>query len=148
MDVKTAMKTAVMFQGLDDAQLNALAGISHERTYDAGAVVFSEGDAGDGIYIIGQGQVGVQQVDDHGEASPSIYLGEGQVVGEMALIDGAKRSASIVTVDQGTQIYHISTEDFTALCQRNTDIGYIMMRNIAQDLSFKLRHGSYNLTKN
>jgi len=148
MDVKAAMKKAVLFQGLDDAQLNQLAQISHERVYDAGAVIFSEGDAGDGIYIIGSGQVGVEQTDTSGETSPSIYLGEGQVAGEMALIDGAKRSASIVVVDADTRIYYITTEDFTALCQRQTDIGYIMMRNIAQDLSFKLRHGSYNLTKN
>lgn len=149
MDAKAAMKQAVLFYGLDDAQLEQLVGISHARTYTRNQVVFSEGDSGDGMYIIGSGQVAVAQVDDDGNTTPSLYLGEGQIVGEMSLVDGAARSASIVAVDEGTEIYYIATEDFTALCQKNTDIGYIMMRNIAQDLSFKLRHrhSSPNLTK-
>jgi CRP-like cAMP-binding protein len=58
----------------------------------------------------------------------------------MALIDSTTRSASIVAAVDNTELYYLSTDDFVNLCKSNTAIGYIMMRNIAQDLSFKLRH--------
>ena len=140
MDVQTAMKRSELFRGLNDEQLNQLAAISHEQTYQGNDVVFHKGDNSDGLYIVGDGQVSVQQVDNKGISHAAVYLGDGQVFGEMALIDSAKRSASIVAAIDGTRIYHIKTDDFLQLCQTNTAIGYFMMRNIAQDLSFKLRH--------
>ena len=148
MDVKTAMKRAVLFHGMNEKQLDQLATISHEHVYNTHEKIFEEGALGDGIYIIGTGQVSVEHTDSDGNSTAAIYLGEGQVFGEMSLIDGAKRSASIVAVDEHTQIYHMSTDDLNNLCQTNTDIGYVMMRNIAQDLSFKLRHGTHNPQKN
>jgi CRP/FNR family transcriptional regulator, cyclic AMP receptor protein len=140
MDVRAAMKRSELFRGLNDEQLAQLAGISHEHIYQTDNVIFHEGDEGDGLYIVGSGQVSVQQIDSEGVRRPAVYLGEGQAFGEMALIDAAKRSASIVAAVDNTLIYHIKTHDFTRLCQENTAIGYFMMRNIAQDLSFKLRH--------
>ncbi|GAG41297.1 unnamed protein product, partial [marine sediment metagenome] len=47
------------------------------------------------------------------------------------------------TVADGTVLYAISRDDFIELCDEDTRIGYVIMRNIAADLSFKLRH--YNL---
>jgi CRP-like cAMP-binding protein len=58
----------------------------------------------------------------------------------MALVDDGTRSASILAAGNGATVYGIPNRDFTDLCQNNTAIGYVMMRNIAQDLSFKLRH--------
>lgn len=142
MDVKTAMKRSELFRGLDDNQLQQLTTICIERTYNANETIFDEGDEGDGFYIVGSGQVSVQQHDKKGVSHAAVYLGEGQSFGEMALIDAAKRSAGIVAATDSTSLYYINTDDFIELCKSNTDIGYIMMRNIAQDLSFKLRHTS------
>ena len=69
-----------------------------------------------------------------------VSLGQGQVFGEMALVDRGTRSATVRSVDDGTIINSISQDDFTSLCEKNTAIGYVVMRNIAADLSFKLRH--------
>jgi CRP-like cAMP-binding protein len=69
-----------------------------------------------------------------------VYLGTGQVVGEMGLIDAGRRSAAAIAIEEGTTVYCIPGAALTALCERDTAVGYILMRNIAQDLSFKLRH--------
>jgi CRP-like cAMP-binding protein len=69
-----------------------------------------------------------------------VYLGRGQVVGEMTLVDAGKRSASVMAAEENTQVVSIPNDAFTKLCEANTTIGYLIMRNIAQDLSFKLRH--------
>jgi CRP-like cAMP-binding protein len=146
MDLQAIMKRVELFRGLNAGQLGEVAAISHEQVYEGGATVFEQGSAGDALYIVGAGQVEVKVRDSWGRSASAIYLGEGQVFGEMALIDQGTRSASIFVVDEDTVLYHIPAEDFIDLCTSNTDIGYIMMRNIAQDLSFKLRHHDFNPT--
>jgi CRP/FNR family transcriptional regulator len=138
--VTQAMKHAELFRGLTHQQLERLAGITQREIYNRGDKVFSQGETGDKMYIIGQGQVEVVVRTSGGESFPVVYLGEGQVFGEMTLIDDGKRSASIYGAVDGTVVYSIPKNDFTQLCQRDTAIGYVMMRNLAQDLSFKLRH--------
>jgi CRP-like cAMP-binding protein len=67
-------------------------------------------------------------------------LGQGQIFGEMALVDRGARSATVHCVEDGTVLYVIPRQAFWALCDGNHHIGYVVMRNIAADLSFKLRH--------
>jgi CRP-like cAMP-binding protein len=67
-------------------------------------------------------------------------LGKGQIIGEMTLVDEGRRSATVIAAEEPTTVYSIPNSAFTTLCQSNTDIGYVIMRNIAQDMSFKLRH--------
>ncbi|MEP6988793.1 MAG: cyclic nucleotide-binding domain-containing protein, partial [Chloroflexota bacterium] len=59
---------------------------------------------------------------------------------EMALLDQGSRSASVLAIEEQTELYVIDADAFVNLCQQDTAIGYIMMRNMALDLSFKLRH--------
>jgi CRP-like cAMP-binding protein len=144
MQLDTIIKQVELFRGLDEEQLKQITAIAQMETYSAHQTVFSQGSTGDAVYIVGKGQVEVQVRANNGESYAAIYLGEGQVFGEMALIDQGKRSASILTVDDNTTIYRIPTDRFLELCRTNTDIGYLMMRNIAQDLSFKLRHRDFD----
>jgi CRP/FNR family transcriptional regulator, cyclic AMP receptor protein len=140
MDLLSIMKRVELFRGLSDQQLTQIGDLSTRQTYPDGAMIISQGSQGDAIYIISSGQVAVQARNPRGENVDAVYLGEGQIVGEMALIDQAPRSASVAAVGEETVVYSIPIQEFTTLCQANTDIGYIMMRNMAQDLSFKLRH--------
>ncbi|RMG70124.1 MAG: cyclic nucleotide-binding domain-containing protein [Chloroflexi bacterium] len=140
--MKAIFKQVALFHGLDDSQLDHLIEISHKLTYHQDDIVFEQGSAGDALYIIADGQVGVKVNDTDGDSYVALYLGKGQVFGEMALIDQGTRSATIIAAEDHTEIYRISTQDFITLCTQRPDIGYILMRNIAQDLSFKLRHRS------
>jgi CRP/FNR family transcriptional regulator, cyclic AMP receptor protein len=69
-----------------------------------------------------------------------VVLGKGQVFGEMALIDQGYRSASVRAGKGGCAVYLVSSQSFNALCQSQLRIGYAVMRNLAKDLAFKLRH--------
>lgn len=140
MSLKDIFHQVELFHGLNDHQLDQLMQISHLQTYQQQDVVFEQDSVGDALYIIAEGQVEVAVRDKDGDSYVAVYLGTGQVFGEMALIDQTTRSAAIIAAEDQTQIYRISTQDFTDLCTKQTDIGYILMRNIAQDLSFKLRH--------
>ena len=140
MELIALLRTAGLFDGLTDEQLARLAQISEPTRYDKGAVIFSQGDEGDCLYLISQGEVEVKVGKSPATARTEVYLGRGQIFGEMALIDRGPRSATAVCSRDRTELYGITREAFNALCKADTAIGYAVMRNLAHDLSFKLRH--------
>jgi CRP-like cAMP-binding protein len=144
MELIQIMKKVELFRDLSDQQLDHISKISHQEDYVTGDKIFSQGDPGNKMYIIGEGEVEIVVQDTQGNTYSAVYLGEGQVVGEMSLIDEGTRSASVVASQDKTKVYSIQKGDFTRLCESETDIGYLMMRNIAQDLSFKLRRQDAN----
>jgi len=140
MNLKAILQRIELFQGLANKQIEQIIGIGREDTYAKDTVVFPQGSVGDAIYIIGTGQVEIQIDAGGGKTFSPVYLGSGQVFGEMALVDQGTRSASVVVVEDNTTIYRLPAKDLIALCGSDTGIGYIIMRNLAQDISFKLRH--------
>lgn len=141
MELLQLFKTIGLFEGLNDDQLNRLVEISQQARYDDGDEIIRQGEEGDNFFIIRQGQVEVivQRPNKQG-SDTKIYLGLGQIFGEMALVDRGARSASVRCCRDNTVLSYIKGSDFTALCESDTEIGYIVMRNMAADLSFKLRY--------
>jgi CRP-like cAMP-binding protein len=69
-----------------------------------------------------------------------VNLGRGQIFGEMSLVDRGPRSASVRAAQDHTIVHSVEGDNFSTLCGRNLHVGYVVMRNMAADLSFKLRH--------
>ncbi|HVO42794.1 MAG TPA: cyclic nucleotide-binding domain-containing protein [Aggregatilineales bacterium] len=139
MNLFELLKGIELFSGLEDDQLRRLMAISQEATYNDGEVIFAQGDEGESLYIIREGQVEVS-VEQNNRRRSQIYLGDGQIFGEMALIDFGRRSATVHAVRDKTVVDLIRRDDFFALCDSDKALGYVVMRNMAIDLSFKLRH--------
>jgi CRP-like cAMP-binding protein len=140
MELVQVLAGVALCSGLSPSQLASLAAISHREVYNTDAVIFSQNDPGKKMYLITRGQVEIRLNDGAGGNHATIYLGQGQIFGEMALLDQGSRSASVLAIEDETELYAISSDEFVALCQQDTAIGYIIMRNMALDLSFKLRH--------
>lgn len=140
MPVSTALfKRVQLFNGLSDEELAAVAAICTELTVAPGAQIIEQNTTGSEMYVVAVGSVEVyiQGLDN---ARSLVVLGKGQVIGEMALIDQGYRSASVRATKEGATLYLIESSEFYKLCQENYRIGYIAMRNLAIDISFKLRH--------
>ena len=143
MELVELLKGVELFAGMTDDQLQRLAAISRVVEYREGEIVIRQGETGDRLYVIWDGQVAVLVGDDL-SARPTLYLGRGQIFGEMALIDYGERSATIRCTSTKAVLAVIGRDDFETLCSSDTAIGYIVMRNMASDLSFKLRHRNLN----
>ena len=143
MELVELLKGVELFAGMTDDQLQRLVAISRVVEYREGEIVIRQGETGDRLYVIWDGQVAVLVGDDL-NARPTLYLGQGQIFGEMALIDYGERSATIRCASQQAVLAVIGRDDFETLCSSDTAIGYIVMRNMASDLSFKLRHRNLN----
>ena len=134
-----------IFQDLSASQLEGVAQICEERVCQIGAVIFEENTASDELYIIADGKVDIQ-VDPSilgisTQAGPTTIttLRRGQVFGEVALVDQGLRSATAKCAANNTKLLVINRDDLIALCDQDFQMGYVLMRNIAADLSFKIR---------
>ena len=141
MALLSLLRAVTLFNGLSDEQLQRLVAISEEEIFNAGDVIVRQGEMEDKLYFITEGQVEVLVRPGAGQPERSqVYLGRGQLFGEMALLDKGPRSATVRCSRDHTVLRSIRSGAFGALCDADTAIGYVVMRNIARDLAFKLRH--------
>lgn len=138
-DLKPLLRGVMLFAGLTDEELEAVAAICVEKRLGRGEVLAEQGEPGDELFIVTDGFLEISITSPESPANVLVNLGKGQIIGEMALIDQGPRSATVRAVSDAV-VQVIRREDFEALCEKNTRIGYVVMRDIAADLSFKLRH--------
>lgn len=133
------LKRVQLFANLTSEELASVADICTAVPIASQEVIIHQNTTGTEMYIIAAGSVEVfiQGVDN---ARSLVVLGRGQVIGEMALIDQGYRSASVKATREGATLYLIERSQFYALCDQNNHIGFIVMRNLAIDIAFKLRH--------
>ncbi|MBI4771090.1 MAG: cyclic nucleotide-binding domain-containing protein [Chloroflexi bacterium] len=140
-DLKELLKTVELFDGLREEELAQVAAICQPETHSRGDILTTQGAAGDELFVVANGFVEVVVGEDSpGGPRTVVNLGAGQIFGEMALVDQGPRSATVRVLNDNTVLHRIDQEAFTRLCEANTHLGYTVMRNMAADLSFKLRH--------
>lgn len=139
MDLVSGLRKVELFAGLSDPELAKVAEICEEKTFQAGDHITGEGDPGDQLFVIIEGQVEVIRAGSEGPKTV-VHLGQGQVIGEMALLDLGPRSATIRVISDDANLQAIHHDRFMKLCDEQHHLGYVVMRNLAADLSFKLRH--------
>ncbi len=145
MNLTQVLQSVDLFEGLAVDEIEQVAHVCTEQRFSKGQIIAKEGEQGDELYIITEGFVEVLLGEKpSSSARVVVSLGSGQVLGEMALLDQGPRSASLKATSEPTILQVIQRNQFDKLCQENTHIGYIVMRNLAADLSFKLRHRNLN----
>jgi CRP-like cAMP-binding protein len=104
----------VLFSGLDESELRRLAGIAREVSLSAGSVLFEQGDDSDGLYIVSSGIVRIYLTADDGREATINLLEEGEVIGEIAILDGLPRSAGAAALTDAKLIF-VPTAPFCEL---------------------------------
>lgn len=152
MSIVELLQRSELFSGLSVEQIEEIAVLTQKAGYSAGDIIIRQGDATNDLYIVQQGMVEVliskgriPDVPGPPQLASVVRLGRGQVFGEMALVDRGARSATVRCVEDDTVLHIIPRQDFLSLCEDDRQIGYQVMRNIASDLSFKLRHRNLRL---
>ena len=108
----TDLRSIPLFDGVPEAELHALAQCTVTRSYPKQAIIVSEGDDTDSLYLILAGRVKVYLSDEAGKELILAIKGPGQYFGEMVL-DSQPRSASVMTLEP-SQFAILSRADFKA----------------------------------
>ena len=101
--MKEALRAVPLFADLTDADFDALADGSTLVTLGPGELLFAEGDEGDHAYVITGGEVEIFKTSNRKEVLLAVR-GPGNVIGEMALLDAAPRTASVRAKDDVTML--------------------------------------------
>ncbi len=102
----TVLRGVPLFSGVEAEDLVVVAALAEEIDVAAGARIFAEGEIGDALYVVVKGGV---RIERHGATIAE--LGPGECVGELALLDDAPRSATVVAVAP-TELLRIGRDDF------------------------------------
>src|SRR3984957_4754211 len=110
-----------LFAGLSEEDLEAIAEVSVSRRYEAGEVVFREGDGGDTCYIVRSGLARhVHQHSDGRSITLSPFAG-GDIFGELAMFDEEPRSATVDVIEE-VELVAIPGRDMQRLLREHPEI--------------------------
>ncbi len=146
----SVLSRADIFVELTHTQLELVASICEERYYEQDALIFAENTRSDELYVIVEGEVQIQ-VDpaligyDAGGPQTIATLRRGQSFGEVALVDQGVRSAAARSARHDTRLLVIPRDKLMLLCDTYPQLGYRLMRNLAEDLAHKIRHTDFQI---
>ncbi|GBD32206.1 Cyclic AMP receptor protein [bacterium HR33] len=138
------LKQAAIFADLDDDELDKVAEVCKEQLFKSGQTIFKEGEPGNRLYIIAEGEVRIsRQVPGSGEEALSV-LKPGACFGEMAVFDRSERSTDAIA-NTDCKLITITRSDFEMLLDFNRDLAYKILWAVVRLLSERLRVTNENL---
>jgi len=145
--ISATLSLTEMFDNLSATQLELVASICEPATFSKDTILFRENDSSDELYVIGRGTVEilvnpsfVGSEDDTYELVVIAELRQGQIIGEVALVDQGLRSATVKVGQDGTYLLRLPRERLMLLCDTYPEMGYKIMKNLAADLALKMRN--------
>jgi CRP-like cAMP-binding protein len=126
-----ALERSALFKDLSAPALHELATLARRRRYPAGAPICIEGDRDGTLFIIDTGRVRISASSADGDERHLNELGPGDLIGEIALLDGGCRSASATAVED-SQVYAIDRASFSAFVDRTPALARALIELMCQ----------------
>ncbi|SDP09924.1 Crp/Fnr family transcriptional regulator [Desulforhopalus singaporensis] len=134
MTKKTTIENSGFFAGLPSSQIDELAAIAIEKTYQRGETIFFEGDISVGFYMVAEGRVKIFKISPSGKEHILHIFGAGEPFGEVPVFHGKPFPATAEAL-QNSRTLFFPRKEFVALVERNPAIAL----NMLAVLSMRLR---------
>jgi len=125
------LATTPLFRVLSNEGITATAAAGLSRTYSAGQIICHQGDLGDHLYVVLDGLAKVVFTSERGDEMVLNILGPGEIFGELALLDGSPRSASVVTL-QPTSVFILARNRLLELMRHNPGLADEFLKSIGR----------------
>lgn len=141
VSIREAVTKAGLVRGMADAEINDLIQIAEEREYSPGTAIIKEDSKTRDLYIVLRGRATVTlSIPSFQQKEEIVYImHDGQIFGELSLVDGSPRSASVIAQDS-VKTCRFDYEILNALLESKPKIGYLLMRNIAVIIAARIRN--------
>ena len=127
------LRSVPLFADLEEGELERFSQVAVPRSFPAATRVFHEGDSSDACYIVSEGSFRVTREHSDGRAITLATLGPGEIFGELAMLDGDKRSASAESITDGT-LLALPANDVRSLLARNPEIALKLVAGLVRRL--------------
>ena len=125
----TDLERVDLFAGLPREKLEMLQRCAQSRSYPRGAVVVSQGDDAHGMFVVRSGSLRDFLMHENGRELTLSHHGAGDYFGELALLDEAPRSASVMTLEP-CELLYIGRSDFLTMLRASPDSMGALLRNL------------------
>lgn len=133
------LRVPPILRGLDRVEVSAFRRLATRRFYRAGEVIFKQGDQGDALYYISRGSVDISiHLEAIGLYKRLQSLTEGNIFGEMAILDSKPRAAS-VTATADTVCYRLGVAEFEKIKGDYPEAGMKLLNNFCRMFSERMR---------
>jgi CRP-like cAMP-binding protein len=136
--VENLFRASGLFRGMSDEEVREIVRTSNVRTLRAGDALFRQGEQAEALYIVENGELEVRAQGTLGEEVVLAMLGAGTVVGEMAILEGTPRSATVEALSD-VRVFELARADFEALRAERSRAAYKLILNLAQTMGERRR---------
>src|SRR6185503_746807 len=129
------------FGQLDATALDLVRTALDPRVVRSGEVLMRQGDAADGLYLVGSGRLQVKIEREDGSEEVINELGRGALVGEMALLTDSPRSATITAL-RDSHVLFLSSDAFGRVVQAHPQALRVISSALITRLMYTIQHGA------
>ena len=123
------LRNVPIFNELSDQELEKIAALGVRKKYKKGSIILLEEETGAALFVIVSGKVKIVRMDDDGREVILSILGESDFFGEMAILDGLTRSASVVATSK-SELFMIHRRDFLKLLNDYPMVAIALLREL------------------
>jgi len=134
-DITTQLKNTIIFNGLSDEALASLAQKASTRKLAKDDILIRKGEPGDSLFLIHSGWLKIVTVDSKGDELIINKCGPGETIGEMALLDGVPRSATVIAIEDA-EILELKQDVFQEILDTRPDVSLSIIRSYSNRLRF------------
>lgn len=134
-----------VFEGLSEDEVEDVVRCGEVELFDSGEVVIQESKVSSDLYLLLKGRASVEiEIEAYNQRRRErlVILREGDAFGEIAFLNGKRRSAFVVAYDS-IQVLRLDSDKMYALFELQSRIGYVMMMNLAGVLAQRLRDTNF-----
>ncbi len=127
------LKLIPLFFSLNDEELEAILRLSFKVKYPKKKIVFIENEEGNKLYIILKGSVKVTKISESGEEIILAILHKGDFFGDMSLLDGKPRSATVISIED-SELMLINRNNFKKVIEKYPTIAFKLLNELTSRL--------------
>jgi len=142
-DILKTFLSSHMTDNMIEHDIDELMKIAEERSYNSGKTIISEDARTRDLYIVHQGKASVKisLPSDVGHQEFVYAMRDGQIFGELSLLDGSPRSATVIAETE-VITFRFDYDQLMELLNEQPRIGYYLMRNLAIIISARMRNAN------
>jgi CRP-like cAMP-binding protein len=119
-----------LFEDVNDDELAEIDRLLSVKRYRKNNLIIFEDDSGLNLFIINKGRVKISRISEEGGEVILAILGEGEFFGELSVIDGLSRSATVTALDE-VELLAMKREDFMAVLEKYPQVSIFLLKELA-----------------
>ena len=124
-----------LFAGIPGADVRAVLALARRSTYRRGEVVFHRHDPADAVHLVAKGRFDIRITTTLGDVVALAIRGPGEIFGELAIVTGAERSATVTALEPGETLV-VRGSELRRLAREHPSVDEVLVRVLAEHVSF------------